>query len=338
MDIIKSPQVSVEDYLYNDFNIQIYEDLTENLHYTFTFDPLEFFNKFYADFDFFANNAHRYLDIKKYFNALNLTDREAVFYFSNFFKLAKKVFLESEYNDEVIYKSIGIIETLYNEYCEKDGSLFKTAPPIDSDYSSTLEDKFDFEKVKKNISGLSEIKEKIIYLTEIVTEYKQEKGGYLEEISFGVTTFTQKCELEITKLKEILALEKQTTKNPKKEIVIKHEQPYKPQFGSFTQTQIIIVFYYFFKLNRLEIRTDIDVAPVAKFIHLLVGKEFKTIQNSDIYKKLSLAPDIKVGAELIKDLVIIKPFFEMVQLTEIVKMIDNDISIAQRSVKKKNKI
>lgn len=66
------------------------------------------------------------------------------------------------------------------------------------------EEKYNFEKVKKHLETLPNTNSKIKYLTEIETEYLQNKTSL--EIDFG-TTFDQQCELEIKKLKTLLELE-----------------------------------------------------------------------------------------------------------------------------------
>lgn len=95
-----------------------------------------------------------------------------------------------------------------------------------------------------------------------------------------------------------------------------------------TNSQIVLLFYYFFKFNGLEPRKNVDIAPLAKFMHLITGKKFTQMSNSDFYKKLQHAPSFKSDGELIKDLTAIKPLFERVQLSEVVKMIENEIETA----------
>ena len=103
---------------------------------------------------------------------------------------------------------------------------------------------------------------------------------------------------------------------------------------------MVLIFYYFFKQNGLEPRVNIDISPIAKFIHLITGKEFNGVTSSDFYKKLQTAPNFKSDKGLINDLETIKPLFKVVQLNEVVKMIENEIDIARNEMKqaKKNKI
>ena len=103
----------------------------------------------------------------------------------------------------------------------------------------------------------------------------------------------------------------------------------------FTNSQIVLLFYYFFEYTGLKPRVEVDIAPLAKFMHLITGKDLTKITNSDYYKKLQKAPNFKSNKELIKDLTAIKPLFEKVELPEIVRMIDNEIDIA-RTEKRNN--
>lgn len=98
--------------------------------------------------------------------------------------------------------------------------------------------------------------------------------------------------------------------------------------GQYSNSQLVLIFFYFFKFNRLEIRRDVDIAPIAKFIHLITGKDFTTTANSDFYTKLRKAPNFKGDKGLMRDLQAIKPLFEAVQLNEVAKMIQNEIEIA----------
>lgn len=107
----------------------------------------------------------------------------------------------------------------------------------------------------------------------------------------------------------------------------------KPRFGEFSNSQLVLIFYYFFKYVGIEPRVSIDIAPIAKFLHLITGKEFSNVQSSDLYKKLSKAPNHVSDKSLIIDLNRIKPLFQKVELNEIVKMIDNEIEQCRMAIK-----
>jgi hypothetical protein len=66
--------------------------------------------------------------------------------------------------------------------------------------------KYNFERVKNYIEKLPNIKDKIIYLTEIKTEYLQQKNS----IDFHTgASFDKQCDLEIKRIKDIASLETQ---------------------------------------------------------------------------------------------------------------------------------
>lgn len=193
-----------------------------------------------------------------------------------------------------------------------------STPKTEPEPQPEKKNKYDFQKVKQHIETLTTVKDKILYLTEIKTDF-------LQNVSidfFSDIPFDRKCELEIKKLNEVLKLEAHTT-TPKA----------KPQLGGYTNAQLVLIFYYFFKQNGLEPRKNIDISPLAKFIHLITGKEFKAVTSSDFYKKLQTVPNFKTDKELINDLEAIKPLFKKVQLNEVVKMIENEIDLARNEMK-----
>lgn len=99
---------------------------------------------------------------------------------------------------------------------------------------------------------------------------------------------------------------------------------------SLSQAQWVLVFYYFFKQNGLEPRVGINISPLARFIHLATGIKYSTVQNSDIYDKLSKAPNFKADKELLKDLEKIRPIFENHGFNEILQMIDKEIDMCKK--------
>lgn len=103
----------------------------------------------------------------------------------------------------------------------------------------------------------------------------------------------------------------------------------------FSNNQLTLIFYYFFTGLGLKIRTDIDITAMAKFIHVVSNKEYTKISNSDFYKRLRKAPNFVTDPELIKDLEIIKPIFEKVEMKNVVSLIDTEIAKARVEIKRK---
>ncbi len=120
--------------------------------------------------------------------------------------------------------------------------------------------------------------------------------------------------------------------DPQKQVQIESVNDNK--LGSFTDSQIVLIFHYFFEYLGIN-RSITDVAPLAKFIHLITGKKLTTTQSSNIYHKLLKAPNFNKNDKLKKDLQAIRPFFEQVQLMEIYEAIDNEIKTCTTERSKK---
>ncbi len=106
---------------------------------------------------------------------------------------------------------------------------------------------------------------------------------------------------------------------------------------TLTNNQITLVFYYFLMSIGIKFRHDINISHLAKFIHLIGCKEFKSLNNSDIYKRLKKAPNFVKDKELIKDLEAIKPLFIKNDLKSVIQLINNEIDQAQSEIKEAQK-
>lgn len=75
----------------------------------------------------------------------------------------------------------------------------------------------------------------------------------------------------------------------------------------------------------LRPRINVDLASAARFMHLLLDKPYKSLQNSDLYKRLQSAPNFGNKSALIRDLEQIKPYFFRVAWQAPLQLIDNDL-------------
>lgn len=103
--------------------------------------------------------------------------------------------------------------------------------------------------------------------------------------------------------------------------------------STYTSSQQVLIYYYGLKSFGLEPRVDIDIAPLAKLLHLLIGKTFTECGNSDLYKKLLKAPNFKKDQQLLKDLEIVKYAFIQVGMQSVVELIDKEMIIAKAEKK-----
>jgi hypothetical protein len=90
--------------------------------------------------------------------------------------------------------------------------------------------------------------------------------------------------------------------------------------------QILAMYYLLNGVFKLEDKNEVNTSGIARFIHLLTGTKYTSIQNSEIYKKYQRMPNYKKGTHLITDLKFIRPFFEELNLEEVVKLINAEIA------------
>ena len=97
-----------------------------------------------------------------------------------------------------------------------------------------------------------------------------------------------------------------------------------------TEMQQVLAIHYLLKAGfNIEARGSNSVSRFTQLAHLLSGKKFTTLQNSNIYKKYKNLPNFNKPAQLIKDLKHIRPSFEAMDLKNVVDLIDKDLHEAE---------
>ena len=95
-----------------------------------------------------------------------------------------------------------------------------------------------------------------------------------------------------------------------------------------TNSQMVLSLYYLLKAQGKALRGTVDLATIARFMHLLLGKEYITLHNSDLYRKLQLVPELQSRPALLKDLQLLQPLFEQVELSAVARLVEQAITIA----------
>jgi len=96
-----------------------------------------------------------------------------------------------------------------------------------------------------------------------------------------------------------------------------------------TQAKQLLAIYYLLKVGfNVVAREKHPVSDIARIAHLLTGTKLKPLNKSEIYSKLLKMPNYKKGAELIKDLLYIRSYFDIAGLEQIRQQIDDDIASA----------
>jgi len=266
-----TPKTDIEEYLNNDFNLEIFEDLTENEGLQGTFEPLEFLNLLYEQFEFVNANKAKPISVVKHLFGLKL-EQTKLYYLLFYLKIHIYEHSGSEYEPKDKQLSIcrGFIE---KEYDKLEAELYPITEP---EPQPEKENKYDFQKVKQHIETLTTVKDKILYLTEIKTDFLQNKSGW--DLDLG-TTFDRKCELEIKKLNEILKLEAHTT-TPKAKPVFKLSEK------KGVKTDLIRVLNALYEL-RLFNKTDGQIPTKQEFIKTM--GEYFSVDLSKYHSNLSQA-------------------------------------------------
>lgn len=105
-----------------------------------------------------------------------------------------------------------------------------------------------------------------------------------------------------------------------------------------TEMQQLLALHYLLKAGfDMEARGSNSVSELTQLAHLLLGKKFTSLQNSSIYKKYKKLPNFESPSQLIKDLKHIRPYFEKLELANIVNLINKDLKAAETDKKQSGK-
>lgn len=225
--------------------------------------------------------------------------------------------------DHNLMKCLGLIESerlKVDEEIQFDIILSSTAGP--------QLNKYDWLVAQKEVDKIEGTINKIAYLIDISTKCKQQNTSGWKPIDLKEQKeFCYKCELEIKKINAIKALQAQIAPQEVPEVN-------NAISSNFTNSQWVLITYYFFKYLGIEINNPANINPssICKWLHLITGVPFTKTANSDFYNKIRKAPNIKSDERLITDLEIIKSYFESVQLSEVVKLVDNEILLARKEI------
>jgi hypothetical protein len=95
---------------------------------------------------------------------------------------------------------------------------------------------------------------------------------------------------------------------------------------NITEARQLLTIYYLLKAGfDIEHRGTNSVSEVTRFVHLMTGTKFTTLQKSSIYKKYQLIPNYNKEEYLIKDLRFIRPYFEAFNIQKALDLIDKEI-------------
>ena len=170
--------------------------------------------------------------------------------------------------------------------------------------------KFNFDRVMQHLETLPDAKDKMKYLIEIKTEFKQQ--NIVDQLPH--LDFDRKCDLEIKKLGHLMALE-----NSDKATDDAQAQTETATRNSdhTTARQALAVLYL---LDIAGIGNGVRQKEIARFIEFLTGKS-----QENIYKMVRYFPQRENRNDYFNDKLYVKDWFQKLNATHIVKLIDNEI-------------
>jgi hypothetical protein len=284
----------LDDYLDNEFNLEIYEDLTEG-DWQETFEsPLAFFRLLYEQFEFVKNNKSKPTKIVTTLNKLQLDEYQRYYLFYYLQELLRR----EEYSDSGVQdRRLKICLTfIEKEFDKLNEELF---PEKIGKHDAENYFQFDFNLIKSHLKTLPNDAQRARYLIEAKTEFKQD-----DFFRRDMDNFVDKCDLELKKMSQLAVL-KENEKRDRK------------THGGSQDQNILAMYYLLDFLKAKGTATD-----KANFISFLTGF------NSEKCRQLLSNPTKKANVNFTafeKDIQEVQKHFQRLGLTELVKMIDNEI-------------
>jgi hypothetical protein len=202
--------IELDSFLQYEFNYDIYQELTDKDNdYFELFEPLEFLRLLYEQTTFIEENKTKPLFIARSLKRLSLSDNQ--FYY--LYRVLLLNFSDDKEKDEQINVCCREIYKLqYNLDVYEDDE--------EKDETTLFEKKDKFQELLKYLETLPNSKDKIAYLVKEKTKAEQNQSGL--NFSWGnELSFSEKCNLEIEKLKELMNLEE--SQNDSKDGIKKHK-------------------------------------------------------------------------------------------------------------------
>lgn len=281
--------------LKNKFNSFIYSDLTKKENVGI-FEPLVFFRLFRSQVAFVLENKKNPVLVSKTFDELDLTDLQKEFLFQ--YLIIRLEGFTEEVEDADIRICCRQIEELQQElYLSED----------ETTNNSVIETEDDFQELLLHLETLPTNKTKIAYLINEKTKYEQ-NNTELDWGFVGEKSFTQKCQLEIDKLKKLVKLGE--SENYSENDIKKHTD--------LTLDRAVLFMDYLFR----DAKASSFNTKKAEAISFLTGFSEETLRQrlSTIYNEKN-----KKDKSYKKDIRIVRNLFDKLGLSEIVKSIDQDL-------------
>ncbi len=147
----QSPQTNVKYYLKDRLNIELFKLLNTDPDWKCLFEPLDFFNELYKEFEFFNRNQSDYAEICTHFGKLELAGKKRLFFLNALRLVIQRAYFEinnlNSKDEPVIASSIEFINELYQAIA------LEFFPPFESSElkSGTQDEEVNFDLKKASI-------------------------------------------------------------------------------------------------------------------------------------------------------------------------------------------
>lgn len=105
--------------------------------------------------------------------------------------------------------------------------------------------------------------------------------------------------------------------------ILNEEPPSK--IPGFNRSRQALMIFFLLKTQGI-VKNVVSVSDMAKFAHVLLGWPYTTIDNSELYKRLKKAHNIKESETLLSDLEFVKKQFEIIGHKAVIELIDQQIA------------
>lgn len=269
---------TTENEHYNGFTLDIYNEAKENNLFPDIETPLWIFDNATNEFYESRNKPLQVLnELKETFTKENLNNEQQAFILEHLIDYFKNtIYTEGESKNEI---SLSKVEKLLKKELEQ-------IKPTKANKTGT---EYNWNKTIAYIETLPVLQDRIIYLIEQRTKYKQESGYDFEHPNFG-----EKCELEIKKLKALIEIQNSTVPQTKQAFQLRKKQGAK--------TDLIRILNAVYELRMFEM-TDGQI-PSKEMFMKQAGDFFGTdlskydIDLSQALNNTSLETNLKVFEQM----------------------------------------
>lgn len=269
---------TTENEHYNGFTLDIYNEAKENNLFPDIETPLWIFNNATNEFYESRNKPLQVLnELKETFTKEKLNNEQQAFILEHLIDYFKNtIYTEGESKNEI---SLSKVEKLLKKELEQ----------IKPTKANKTETEYNWNKTIIHLETLPELKDRIVYLIEQKTRYKQESGYDFEHPNFG-----EKCELEIKKLKALIEIQNSTVPQTKQAFQLRKKQGAK--------TDLIRILNAVYELRMFEM-TDGQI-PSKEMFMKQAGDFFGTdlskydIDLSQALNNTSLETNLKVFEQM----------------------------------------